>query len=230
MKSLKKGLLAASVVATGLVAGQAAHAAAFAPAPLVDFTTAAFAAADGQTSFYVVVDGIGMTFEGFNTNGGGMVAANMWWDDVDGFGVRTNLDLDEVDDFDLLRITFDSAVDLSAIFITDLFADETYNGVGPYDEQGYYDIGAGDVLFDAASLAGTDGDKTNGENVLQFPATSVTSISFSAFDGPNFDNFSVAGIDATTGPGQNEVPVPGMVGLGVLLAGLGMTGLARRKK
>lgn len=229
-KSFAKSVAAAAFLAGALMAN-ATFAAPL--TPQVDFRSNVFSAADNQTSFHIVEAGIGFTLEAFHADiNGNLTAANLWWDSMDGVGVRGGWNDDEIDINDVLRITFDNTIGLSEIYISDLFAQQHHNGL-VYDEQGQYQIDNGvTVSFDAGTLGSTAGDKLNGENLITL--SKVVPVNSLTFTSPNvplaISSYSILGFTDPPLPGTNEVPVPGSIGLTVLLGGLAAVGLARRRQ
>lgn len=197
-------------------------------APQVDFRSSTFSAANNQHSFYANIDGIGMTIQAYSVDdSGNRVQASLWWDSQDGLGVRGGKENDEIDAGESILITFDETIGLSHVFLSDLFMNESYAG-GRFDESGWYEVDGEAVEFDAADLSDTDGDKTNGEHVLEL--SKIIPVNQLAFFAPKHSgghDYSLIGFTDPPIPGAElqQVPVPPMLALSLLAFGL----IARRK-
>jgi hypothetical protein len=156
----------------------------------IDFTASNFAAANGQTSFsYTATDGVTLTLTA--------APARLTYDATDGLGVRTgstDLQPNEIDNNEVLTITFSESVRLSDVFITDLFNEG-------YLETGYYSLNNGPAI--AFTALPTQGFNTNGSLSLHLD-TWVTSLTLTSppnylggLIGPNHD-YSVGGLAYTT--------------------------------
>lgn len=197
--------------------------------PQVDFRSSTFSAANNQHSFYAVVDGIGMTIQAYTVDdSGNQVEAALWWDSQDGLGVRSGYQMDEIDAGDSIVITFDDTIGLSHVFLSDLFRNETHNGL-TYDETGWYEVDGGEgVEFNAADLWETEGDKANGEHVIELSKIiPVNQIAFFAPSHGGTHNYSLIGFTDPPIPGATlqQVPVPPVLGLSLLALG----GMALRR-
>jgi hypothetical protein len=134
----------------------------------LDFASAAFAGAEGQDSFtHTDSDGVKLTV----TAGPAWLCASITQDE-DGFGVKTVLpdETDEIDGLEYLTLSFSQSVNVSDVFITDLFNEG-------YLELGKISINGGSAQTFAA-LAGQT-PNTNGQLTLDLD-TVVTSLTFSA--------------------------------------------------
>jgi len=192
--------------------------------PQIDFRSGVFAAADGAHSFTTTIDGITLTLEAFADNGAS--DATLWWDSTDGIGVR-GLEDDEVDPSERLVLSFASTIGLSHIFLSDLFATETFGG-NTYSESGYYTLDGGPaVSFSAIDLLATDGNKSNGEQTLVLDKiTPVGQIVFSAMNTPAGQNYSLLGF---TDPPLPQLPEPGTLSL-IAFGSMGLWWTRRRRK
>jgi len=208
------------------------HQAAAAPlVPQIDFRSGDFSGADGQHSFgFNFDDPAGMpvnaTISAFRDGDGEEAAANLWWDSMDGFGVRGQ-ENDEVDSTEFIRLEFSKTIGLSHIFFADLFSGETHGG-RTYNEAGAYQTDGGLIVeFDANQLAGTFGTPGNGEAALILDKTiPVNSLTLRGAGELGYDDFAVLGF---TDP-VHDVPEPGILALfGTGLIGLGVVGWRRRK-
>jgi hypothetical protein len=180
-----------------------------------DFRDAStFGGALNQSSFSTGIDGNTITLTAMPTG------ASLWWDGVDGLGVKFLFENDEVQGIERLKIDFASPVRLSSVLITDLFNE---NG---YLERGSYQLnGSGNWIEFTALASQTSG--TNGELTVPVDAgVLVNSITFKAPGLSLFPlqhhEFSVAAIETTA------VPIPAAL----WLLGSGLIGLAalRRKR
>ena len=151
--------------------------------PQVDFRSDSFSSANNQHSVSGEVDGVGFTVSAYRLNDvDEMEEALLWWDALDGLGIRGGEE-DEIDGDERLVITFDTVVGLSDLFFSDLFAGEGTMG-SIIDEAGTAALDS-DVLIDfsADQLLATDGNKANGEHVLSLSKVEpVLSITLSASD------------------------------------------------
>jgi hypothetical protein len=178
-------------------------------AGFVDFRAAAFAPAPGDAVFDIDLDGVTWTFEA-SPDG-----ATLYWDDVDGYGVRHDYEMDEIEGAEELRISFSQPLFVKEIHLTDLFNEHGYL------ETGWYVLNdAGPQLPFAAELDQLPSPATNGVKVLDVYQT-VSSISFGApgiINGQNHE-FSVSGLHVAQ-------PIPEPSSAVLFLAGTGVIGLA----
>jgi hypothetical protein len=154
-----------------------------------------FGPADEQTSYEaVVLDGYTMTLLPAPDG------ARLWWDAVDGFGVRYSYEKDEIEGVERLSVHFSSAVHLDTIHVTDLFYEGWRREVGDYQLDG------GDWHRFRAKWGAPNGE-------LSIPVgETVQTIGFSA-PGRGHE-FSVKGLDVA------PIPEPGALGLcGAVLVG-----------
>jgi hypothetical protein len=184
------------LAALGFLAVLASSGTAF--AANLDFTSAAFAAADGRGSFSTVAsDGVTVTL----TAGPVWAGARLQQDTTDGFGVATILDSDpdEIEGTETLTISFSQGVTVSDVFITDLFNEG-------YLETGSLSINGGQAVSFSASSSQTPG-LSNGQLTLDVD-TVVTSLTFSAPSGGLFrqNDFSVRGVNYTVPASATQVP------------------------
>jgi hypothetical protein len=195
---------------SSLIALVAAHALP-ARALTVDLRDAAFAGADNQSSFTAVVDGLAVT-----TTALPHPDATLYWDGVDGFGVRYGYEADEIEECEVLRITFSEQVYIEAIHLTNLFYEDGYI------EWGAYEVDQTGASYGFAALP-SQGGGTNGERTVDVGLFART-IEFRA-PGRWQDQgheFSVAGIRYEKI--VNPLPEPASIGLfavgGMIAAGV----------
>lgn len=191
--------------------------------PQVDFRSDSFSAADNQHSVSGEVEGVGFTVSAYRLNDvDEMEEALLWWDALDGLGIRGGGQDDEIDADERLVITFDTVIGLSELFVSNLFADESTMG-SIIDEAGSAALDTDVTIdFSADQLLGTDGNKANGEHVLSLskvePVLSIT-LSTSGL-GHDFSLIGFTDPPLTT----TSIPVPGMSTifvLGLLLLAVG---------
>jgi hypothetical protein len=202
-----KSLLAFIVLFSLCTFVASAHATPF--TPQIDFRDGAlWSEADHQASFSGSQAGIALTVSATPD------PATLLWDNVDGLGIRLSYEDDEVEAHEILSVSFQQGVVLSAIYLADLFFE---NG---YAEQGSYRIDSGAwVTFDANTLPGSN---DNGERLILFgsPIDDVHFVEFGAPGRINGENheFSLMGFDAevkiTTVPEPNTAV---LVGAGLLM-------------
>jgi hypothetical protein len=206
MKLIRLALSAALFFTASSIAGSAW-------AGLIDFRDVAFTPDAGDSTFTTEVDGVTWTFDA-NPDG-----ATLYWDDVDGYGVRLDYEMDEIEGIEELRISFSEALFVNEIHLTDLFNEHGYI------ETGWYVLNdvSPQVLF-AAEPDQTPSPATNGVKVLDVHQM-VTSISFGApglINGENHE-FSVSGLDIAQ-------PIPEPASAVLFLTGSGVVGLALWRK
>lgn len=203
----------------------------FSPAPQVDFRDTAFSAADGQhsytSSFHNGVEIIEFTLTAWEIGGaGGDVPRLLWWDPIDGIGIKSGEE-DEIDENEMLIIQFAKTIGLSHVFLSDFFASENQNN-SIYHEVGAMQLDTEPLptLFDAHTLLSTDGNKANGEAVLELDKiTPVNEIRLSGFGLLDRSEFAVVGF---TDP---VIPEPMSLALfGSGLIGLGLFGRRRSRR
>lgn len=188
----------------------------------IDFRHPAFSGADGASFFEVTIDGLLLRFDPLPSG------ATLYWDSTDGFGVRHAYEVDEIEQDEILGITFKSGpVDLATVFLTDLF----YEGNPRYFEIGSYQLNGGSwIPFAQTDPTTLPSPTSNGEFDLALNAPDISSIRFRApgilVNGGQTQNheYSVAGIDISTVPEPSTIL---LVGLG--LAGAAVTGRWRRR-
>jgi len=120
--------------------------------------------------------------------------------DSDGFGVDTLLDSDpdEIDGLEFLTLSFSQSVNVSDVFIADLFNEG-------YLEKGAVSLNGGNAVSFSA-LSGQKTGSSNGELTLSLD-TAVTSLTFSAPSALFRQNdFAVSGINYTPAGNASEVP------------------------
>lgn len=188
--------------------------------PQIDFRDQRFAAANRQTSFSTVMDGIAFTITAETASGGN---ATLWWDRKDGLGIRQNYEKDEIEGTERLRLSFANTIGISEIYISDLFVERGYSETGSYQIDN-----SPAVTFDALSLLGTDGNKRNGEHLITIdpvlPANEILFFAPGRINGQNHE-FSLLGF--TDPPLANPEPAALAI-FGVGLAGLVI--MRRRRK
>jgi len=137
--------------------------------------------------------------------------ARLWWDAVDGFGVRFSYEDDEIEGVEELTVQFSAAVYLDAIHVSDLYLE------GGRREIGFYQLDGG-AKQSFLALPGAP----NGELSIDVGAT-VRTIGFSA---PGHGHeFSVKALDVAPNP------EPGTLGLcGAVLVGAWVAHRRRRRR
>ena len=185
-------------------------------APQIDFRDGSlWSDADKEHSYSGSQSGVDLTISA------APIEATLWWDDMDGLGIRLSYENDEVESEEVLRISFHDEVALLAIYISDLFVEDGYS------EKGSYRINDGAwVHFDAMSIPGSN---DNGERLIAFgsPIHGVDSIDFSAPGKINHNEdheFALMGLDVSA----ILVPEPNTALL--LSMGLWMVGLRARRR
>ncbi len=99
-----------------------------AQADYIDLTDPEFAAADFAANFAVTMYGIDLYIEPSSND-----SPLLYWDDVDGLGVRSAYETDEIEADEILALHFMSGpVYLDSVSLTDLFYEDGYYEQGSY--------------------------------------------------------------------------------------------------
>jgi hypothetical protein len=173
----------------------------------IDFRDAAWAGAYGQNE-WTVDSATAIAWP---------KGAELYQDNVDGLGVLGGTNDDEIDWIDgrkeILQVLVDGGMNLSGIWITDLFG--AGDGPGGAGEQGSVLInGVSEFIFNGVN-------NPNGEVFVDFGGNTVVySALFGLTGGIENNDYSVAGFAA--------VPAPGAIMLGSI--GVGIVGWLRRRR
>jgi len=104
----------------------------------IDFNDSVFSGCKDQVNCTRTVDGIDLTFEALSSTG----SPKLWWDNVDGFGVSgVGYEGDEVENPEVLSITFDAPQFVENFYLTDFFYEK--EGSHWYQERGSYSLDGG---------------------------------------------------------------------------------------
>jgi len=208
-----RALLAAAVLVSTLLLATSAQA----YSPQIDFRDATpWSASDQQASFTGTAAGITLTLQAKPE------PAKLWWDGTDGSGVRLSYENDEIESQERLKITFAHEVDLSAIYISDLFYEDGYSEMGSYriNDEAWQP-------FDAVNLPGNGNG--NGEHVIDLggPISGVSMLRFRAPGeiGDQDHEFALMGLDARPAA-AHPMPEPSAA----LLFATGFLVTARRRR
>lgn len=197
-------------------------------ATLIDFTKSTdWASAQGQFSYSNVINSIGVTISSGSTasgefltfnardNGGCIGGSAKTYLKCDGDGMGIIDDEIQINGTQKVIVDFDSAVNISNIFLLDLFIND--NGNKGNNEKAVMTIDGVEYNFDAESTS--NGGFLN----TGFALLNVSQIVFSGYD-DLFSDYALAGIDVELSP----VPLPGAA----ILFGsaiLGFFGFKRRR-
>jgi len=193
-----------------LIAGSAS-------ATMIDFTSAAFAAAHGQSQFSTDVGGVGVTVLEAQPIGAELYLTS------DGIGVDSPWGLADPGEINVpeeLVISFDQAQFINEVYVTQLFQERGW--LGTVNESGWYSIDGGDkIYFEAA------GDP-NGLLTLAV-GQEATSISFGAKLAGLTHDFSVQGMNVG-GLDAGVLAIPEPLSSVLFAIGAMITGAAVRRR
>lgn len=217
-----------------IVAAGALFAATHANAAVIDFTSAAWSAANNQAS-YSVAGPLSVTTT--VTAGPAAAGAKLSYFTDDGLGVTGTgyKEPDEIDPNEYIEITFSTDIMLASIDITDFFDKYKDGGDGSTanGEQGYLKFWLDGLELATSPLTffGDDSDQVNGEQTITVnPWAKVDKIKFYTL--AKNDDFSIKGLEYFLVPDeQTNVPEPSIaVLLGLGLMGLGLSRRRQAKK
>ena len=205
---------------TKLFAASALFAAAQANALIIDFGSPAWTPAANNLPTHTVTYALTGDVTAIAGPAGSLLFAN---DAVDGLGV-TSGEIDEVDGLEYLKITFENAINIVSIKLTDLFPRNHPSDGLPTDgndpvfgEVAKVTFYLGGFSVGSTQINGLNSVGPNGEQTFAVGGVYADAIKFVA--GGKFNEYSVKAI---------EVPEPGIMALlGLGLMGLG---LSRRRQ
>lgn len=223
---MKRMFVLCSVIFTlGLLGASTAHAA------TVDFKSATFAPAAGQSTFTTTVNGFNITLKALSLPGTTLYNKAFYYDPVDGLGITHSYpsgdEADEIDNPEVFKIAFNSPtpVLVNSVSITDLFI-ETRNG-NTYAETGLWSTDINLPLAQWNSFSQTNPAAPNGEFLLAINQ-SVSQLYFTSLTANRKyqdHDFSLAGLNL-----QTVVPEPSTyLLLGTFLVAAYAVHLRRRK-
>lgn len=143
-------------------------------ADYIDFSDDAFQTVQGKNSeSFTDIDGSGLDIDLSVTPSEG----EMTWYSDDGIGINYDYETDEIEDSEILKVTFSESVLLEEFDLTDFFI-ETRNG-HEYAEVGWYELSSGGPVEITATTPGGNGEKNIAVNEVtswvQFTAKGKTS-------------------------------------------------------
>lgn len=196
-------------------------------ADTIDLTSSALGSIYGGVgSFSVLSSGITVSFLALPA--GATFTYNVGSGGNDGLGIQSSYEFDEIEQPELLKISFSAPVVLKDFVVTDLFR-ESRSG-NWYNERGSYSINDGPAVQFAAPDTNLPFPTTNGVLAVDLNVSNVNWVVLTAPGRVNMGSYTQDHEFSLAQVSFGVTPIPEPETYAMLLAGLGLLGFEARRR